>query len=157
MLPEQSQFAVLNDSILSYKTYRSRKDEDIRLPHQMGKLSGKNIRDQFYVQSEDDPTVWISKCKTRRKQAHSGYNNLVQRVAKQHPLEYSALKREIETETLVNTTNSSRQLFYSKKTQSVFGWMDLIVNGLLPLYVCENELYREHVKHQPITFKTIKR
>ena len=35
MLPEQSQFAVVNDTILSYKIYRSRKDEDIRLAHQM--------------------------------------------------------------------------------------------------------------------------
>ncbi len=31
------------------------------------------------------------------------------------------------------------------------------MNGLLLLYVRENELCREHMKHQPIKFKTIKR
>ncbi len=157
MLPDESQFAVPNDSTLSYEIYRYRKDEDIRLPDQMGKRTGKHIRDLFYVQSEEDMTVWICKCKTRRKQAHSGYTNLVRHVSKQHPLEYTALKREIETGTSVNTTNSSQQFFYSRKTQSLFGWMDLIGNRVLSLYVCENELHRGHMKHQPTTYKTIKR
>ncbi len=37
----------------------------------------------------------------------------------------------------------------TNKSKNLFGWMDFIVNGLLPFHFVEDKEIRKHVKHDP--------
>ena len=46
------------------------------------------------------------------------------------------------------------QYFTTNKSKNLYGWVDLVVNGFLPFNTVEQNLYRKHIRHQPVSLET---
>ena len=49
------------------------------------------------------------------------------------------------------------EYFTAEKSSNLYGWMDLILNGLLSFHHAEKKAIRKHVKHDGITTNTFMR
>lgn len=47
--------------------------------------------------------------------------------------------------------------FSNNKARSLYGWMDLIISGLLYFLILEKPVIKEHVKHEAISVSTFSR
>ncbi len=71
-----------------------------------------------------------------------------------HPKDLERLSEDTNQST--STTNATpTSLLFSKKAMQVFGWIYLVVGGLLLFSVVENVTYRRHIRYDPITRKTL--
>ncbi len=79
-------------------------------------------------------------------------------VQSKHP-EESKLLQAAENSKSSCLTNSNQPVspFYSAKTISDFGWLDLIVGACLPFNRANHPSFRSNVKHTPITLDTLKK
>ena len=55
---------------------------------------GKRVRKTFFTQDPDDDTIWRCICGTARKQAGSGYANLISHAQSKHADQFSQLNEE---------------------------------------------------------------
>ena len=115
------------------------------------KSRSKRIRDLFYFPT-DDSDDWERKFGTTRKQSGSGYTNLLTIVLPQHSSDYDAL---IGNSSYHSSFSNSQNLFCNSKTVQVHGQLDLVVNGLRPLYVTENPVFRKIIRFPPLRYGTL--
>ena len=43
------------------------------------------------------------------------------------------------------------------KAGNLYGWFDLIINGMLPFSAVEKSIFRTHVKHKPVSLSSFMR
>lgn len=113
--------------------------------------SGPRVCEVFYTRDAEQD-YWRCKCGTRRKKVGSSYENLMSHIRSQHPTYKELFKCGLDV--------SQEQLdryFLSEKSQAYFGWMDLIINELLPFSFVERPIARKHVKHDKICVTTFMR
>ena len=118
-------------------------------------VKGKAVRDVFFTQCNDDPNYWICRCGTKRKQAGTGWTNLVTHVIKDHAEEYAALRHSDESYQGSTSGNLSLHI-YSKKASNIFGWLKFISSCNQPFYVSEKEEFVSHIKYEKINVDTLK-
>lgn len=125
----------------------------VEVPMSVRPSRGHRIRDAFFTQKEGNPQEWVCKCGAKRKQQGSGYTNLVSHVEKQHANDLHNLL----SDTTFNETPSSasESLFLNSKTVQIHGWMDLVVHGLLPFSITENQVFARNVRYKSISRKTL--
>ncbi len=151
---EESYFCICEGYVLKYiHTF-----EDHRRMPESSKVTGKLIREKFYTLAHEENCIWKCKCGVLRKQSGSSYTNLVSHVQTQHPESCAELLRDF---TCANSTSkhvneiSVLKIFYGSKIQNLFGWIDLVVNGLLPFTSYENEPLVKHVKYGTVSYTTL--
>ena len=113
---------------------------------------GQRIRDAFFTESDKNSNEWICKCGTRRKQTGHGYTNLVSHVEKQHPTDLQTLLSDAG---YAENSSASESLFFNSKTVQMHGWLDLVLNGLLPFCIVDNPVFIRCVKFKPIARNTL--
>jgi len=88
----------------------------------------------------------------------SGYSNLVQHVQCAHPNDYvkiiDDIKKTVETPSASSNADS---FFFPKKTIRLYGWLDLVINGMLPFSTVTNPVFGRNVKFESISRNTLKK
>ncbi len=113
-------------------------------------FSGKRISEFFFRRSEEDDTVYECKCGNKRNRTGTSYTNLVSHVQKAHP-DYLGLMRKGNMHGQSHLDN----YFPMSKAKHIHGWIDLIVNGLMPFSSIEKPIICCHVKHEPFSLNTL--
>ncbi len=84
----------------------------------------------------------------KRKRAGSSYQNLISHVQSAHP-------NYLELVSCVDDLSQARiDHYFTMKAKDSHGWIDLIVNGLLPFPYIGKNLIRKHVKCEPPSLDT---
>lgn len=109
--------------------------------------TGRRICNIFFTPGPDN--YWQCKCGTRRKKVGSSYENLMSHVRTAHPDYQELLKNGASV-----SEDQISFYFASKKSNSYYGWLDLIINELLPFSFVEKPIARKHIKHDPICLNT---
>eukprot|EP00171_Calliarthron_tuberculosum_P021824 IDg21824t1 len=80
-------------------------------------------------------------------------------VAKEGVADTWELKQETNSvDSRKSSTQTPATMFYArKKTVHAHGWIDLVVNGLQPFSIVENEVFRRHVRYEHLSTKTLVR
>ncbi len=115
------------------------------------------MRDRFFKLIDESSNLWECIGGKKPKQSGTSYVNLVSHVRSPHASLYEEHVRDISAGNTVPQTSffeSKVKLFYGSKTQNVYGWLDLILNLLMPFYSCENAVLRKYVKHNSISYST---
>lgn len=103
--------------------------QPIRLKRTMSPTSGKKerIAELFFTLDSSNPSTFICRCGTRRRRSGSAYQNFLSQVQNAHPSHLDLVERQ-------NDFNQSQLDAFStiEKSKHLFGWMDFIINGLLP-------------------------
>lgn len=122
----------------------------------MDQPRGLLVRNAFFERVEGRDGEWKCKCGVVRKQIGTGYTNLTSHVRQKHPEDLLRLQNSNQTGQPSSTSDSAPvTVWFSKTTWQVWGWMDLVVKGLLPFSVTENEVYRKHIRYAPISRPTL--
>ena len=111
--------------------------------------TGKKIAELFYECDSNDSTFYICRCGDRHKKSGTSYTNLVSHFVTSHP-------------NYINLLDSSDGLsqahlekyFMLLKSGNIYGWMGLIINGLLPFSAAESKVFRRNVKHDAPCLET---
>ena len=127
------------------------------VPHNtMQRAWGLIVRDAFFTRVDGTEFDWKCKCNIVRKQSGSGYTNLVSHVRDKHPENLQTLRSDSEQPASTTTSLSTPLSFlYGKRAEQLFGWIDLVVSGLLPFSVVSNSTYRKHVRYEGINRETL--
>lgn len=90
------------------------------------------MRDEFATTETTYGRDWICKYKIRRKNARSGYTNLVSQVQFQNLFGYHISIGDTARSTESNSNQTPSLLSYKKKPALICRWIDLQVNALQP-------------------------
>ena len=63
--------------------------------------------------------------------------------------------RNLTSKSSTINMESRMTFFYDSKTVSAYGWLDLIINGLLPFSICQSAVYKKYVKYSSLSLPTI--
>lgn len=132
------------------------------------KITGKRIRDIFFSQGPDDSNSWVCKCGRKRRVTGTGYSNFISHVRDCHKFEYEAACNGAVSRDNGNQTNeistqekhseiSDSSFLWKPLTVNICGWMELIVDNLLPISSCENSKLLPHVKYDKVDTDTFKK
>eukprot|EP00171_Calliarthron_tuberculosum_P003101 IDg3101t1 len=110
---------------------------------------GKRVCDLFFTRDSTNSNVFMCQCGTKRKRSGTSYSNMLSHVQSSHADAYQRV--------LTGERVSQSQLdgyFSTTKSGHLYGWLDFIINGLLPFSFVEKRLIRKHVKHDPPSLNT---
>ena len=112
------------------------------MPARTGK--GKRVSELFFTRCPTNADVYVCRCGTKRKRTGSSYQNLTSHVQTAHP-NYMDL---IECDEKLTQAQLDKY-FTTAKSKHLYGWIDFVVNGLLPFHYVEKLIIRKHLKHEP--------
>ena len=113
---------------------------------------GRRVSELFFTRDGDNTNIFTCRCGTKRKKAGSSYQNLVSHVQSAHPDYLDVLSSD---ETVAQAQID--KYFQTSKAGNLFGWIDFIVNALLPFSFVEKPIIRDHVKYKPTSLSTFMR
>lgn len=87
---------------------------------------------------------------TLRKKNCSGYENLPSHAHYKHPKRYETLQCESD-ETQSRAAQVLRNLFFNRKTQSLYAWIDLVLSGPPPFLTVQNPIFYRYKRYDPIS------
>lgn len=108
---------------------------------------GQRILDFFFKPVSEGLDEWVCECGTKRKQSCSGYKNLVSHAEKQHLGNLRAFLNDCDE----TPSTSPVSLFFNTKTEKIHGWLDLVINGLLPFSTVINPVFIRSAKFKSIS------
>ena len=109
---------------------------------------GKPVAELFF-ERENESNIFTCKCGTKRKRTGTSYQNLLSHVQSSHPNYFAQLQSGEEL-----TQKNLHDYFTTTKSNNIYGWLDLILNGLLPFSFVEKNLIRQHVRHSSLSLNT---
>lgn len=116
----------------------------------------KRLVDLFFSQEDPNNPIWMCKSGTKHRKFSSSYASLVSNVQTSHPeLEHLPSAGNGAGSTYTETSQSSIGFFFqTTKAKKYFGWMDLIVNGLLPFASLQKGIFKQNLKRAPISLSS---
>lgn len=103
---------------------------------------GRRLTELFFTRESPAKLYFVFQCGTRRKEGLTSWTCMTSRTKSIHP-EYAKFIAEEGVPQL-----QIDQLFRSAESSKYFGWLDFIINHLLPFSFFERETIRTHVKYE---------
>ena len=110
---------------------------------------GKRVCPLLFTRESPTSSMYVCKCGTKRKRSGTSYNNLLTHVQSAHPNAYRTILADNST-----AQCELEDYFCTSKSSQLYGWMDLVINSLLPFSFVESPKIRKHVKHESISVNT---
>ncbi len=110
---------------------------------------GRRATDLFFTKQRQDSTVYLCRCGVNRKSCRTSYQNLRSNFQTAHPNYLDALCSDDSV-----SQERMEKYFKSSKTAHIYGWIDYILNGLLPFSHVQKPVIRKHNIHDSISLTT---
>lgn len=111
--------------------------------------STKRVCEIFFTREPTTGNVFTCRCGVKRKRSGTSNTNLISHILSAHADAYQDISSGSEL-----GQSQLDQYFSAGKPCNLYGWLDLVINGLLPFSFVEKQIVRTHVKHEPISLTT---
>ena len=111
--------------------------------------NGKSVSEIFFTQYPTNADDYVCRCGTKRKRTGSSYQNPTSHVQTAHANYMDLIECDEEI-----TQAQLDKYFTTAESKNLYGWIDFVVNGLLPFHYIEKLIIRKHLKHEPPSLHT---
>lgn len=115
-------------------------------------ILGRRVAELFFTKVPEEDNIYVCRCGKKRNRCGTGCQNLLTHVQSAHPDDTEFLLSDVDV-----SQSKMEKHFEKSKSAHVYGWLDYIVSGLMPLYHVQKPVIRKHIRQSQISLATFKK